>query len=146
MGADIVLVAPESEWSEDLLRQYLEYRQTKRAEMFPEKDWPDIKETTEYRVAVECLDQTLLVMEQLLRDVWPAIDTDELYKLLGHANDQRVIYGGEIRELIDLFRDAKHELVRNGKSTKWVKMNVDTKPIVVCEFALERDYGVRLSE
>lgn len=37
MGSYLVLVASEEEWSEELIRQYIQYRQKKRADIHPEQ-------------------------------------------------------------------------------------------------------------
>ena len=146
MGADLKLVVPENEWSKDILQQYYNYRQDKRREIDPERDWPAAKDTLDYQVAVDELDRALLILEQLHRDLREAIDTDDFYALLGNVDERRTIYDDEIEDLIGILRESKKELIRIGDDKRKTEIRIETGPIALCEFALEEGYGVQLSE
>lgn len=146
MGSDIVLVAPEEEWSEELIRQYIQYRQKKRANIHPEQQWQTAEETPEYQIGREYLPETLLIMEQLTTEIRSGIDNAELYRLMGEVNNRNTLHGDEIEELIEMLREAQQELIKDGLDERKAKIRVEGTPVALCEFAVEHGYGIRLSE
>lgn len=146
MSTSLKLIVPENEQSEDLLRRYHAYKRTKREEIRPGYDWPKAEETTGYKIGQEMLDDYFYLSEPLPRELLDQIDTDELYGLMGRVLERKTLYGDEINQLIEILREAQQGLVKAGVNERKAKIRVEGGPVSLCEFAVEHDYGVELSE
>lgn len=146
MGSDLVLVASEEEWSEELIRQYIQYRQKKRRNIHSEQQWQTAKETPEYQIGKESMPESLFIMEQLTREIRNEIDNAALYRLMGKVNNRNTLHGDEIEELIEMLREAQQKLIKDGLDERKAKIRIEGTPLALCEFAVEHGYGIRLSE
>lgn len=85
-------------------------------------------------------------MEQLTTEIRGGIDNAELYRLVGEVNNRNTLHGDEIEELIEMLREAQQELIKDGLDERKAKIRVEGTPVALCEFAVEHDYGLELSE
>lgn len=146
MGADLELVVSEKNLDERLFREYLEYVQKKEKNIYPNKEYPDVKETYRYKIGIETHDPPFPIMEQLQRDIFTHAGPKNIYGVLGRVNERNILYGEEIEDLIKTLRKAKEKMCQEGETPQKVEMRVEAGPVALCEFALEHGYGVRLSE
>jgi hypothetical protein len=90
------------------------------------------------KLVAEKSDNRKVICEQWLSDIH-GIEMDDLF-----TRDNSAIYGENIRVFIERMREGKRKLKQQGDADRW-ESYFELRLIALCEFAVEHEYGVRLS-
>lgn len=155
MGVDIGLVVPENRKKDrkviDDYYSFVFYKEKKlRPEILKENSFINAS----YRNDLVWFEEKgyILILERVVSDISSVLDWQCVYELFGglYESDKTIIHGDKIKELIRLLREAEDNLIKSQKKgdpdwTDW-EGTMETQVIALCEFALENNFGIRLSE
>ena len=155
MGVDLALVVPENRKNDrKVIDDYYFFVFNKAVKFRPEipKEKTPINST--YKYDLEWLKEGgyILILERIVSDIRNILDWKRTYELFGgiYKVETTIIYGDKIRELILILKEAKEKLVmsQNKDDPDWTdwEYGMETQVIALCEFALENNFGIRLSE
>lgn len=144
MGTSIQLIVPEKDWDEELVKEYFTHIIDKEESIKSGRSSPNIEEMPEYQIVKSYLPESLLITEQLQKDVIEAMDSELMYELFNGGYNGTVIYDDKIREFLKILRDAEEGLINDGNCKEKIKFRIETGPVALCEFALEKNYGIEL--
>ncbi len=155
MGVDLVLVVPENRKNDKkVIDDYYSFIFSKEKKL--KLKIPKEKSITNarYRNALDWFEKkgSVLITERIYSDICNVLDWKSVYQLFGglYDSDKTIIHGDKIKELIRLLREAGEKLVRSQKKddpewTDW-EATMETQVIALCEFALNNNFGIHLSE
>lgn len=155
MGVDLLLIVSEGKKTDrEVIDDYFSFVFNKGKKVRP--DIPKEKSFTNarYRNELDWFEKKgyVLISERVYSDVRKVLDWQEIYELFDglFESDKTIIYGDDIKKLIQMLKKAEEELIENENKgdpdwTDW-KYTFETQVIALCEFALENNFGIQLSE
>lgn len=155
MGVDLLLIVPEWEKTDrGVIDNYfsivLDKEKIMRPEILKDKSFANAR----YRNELDWFEKKgyVLISERVYSDIRKILDWQEIYELFGglFESDKTIIRGDDIKKLIQILKKAEEGLMENENKddpdwTDW-KYTFETQVISLCEFALENNYGIQLSE
>ncbi|KCZ70841.1 hypothetical protein ANME2D_02866 [Candidatus Methanoperedens nitroreducens] len=155
MGADFALVIPENRKNDKkVIDDYYSFVLSKEKKFRPDIPKEKLPTNFNHKYNLDWLKEKgyILILERIYSDISSVLDWQRIYELFGglYESDKTIIYGDKIKELIRLLREAEDKLVKSQKKgdldwTDW-EGTMETQVIALCEFALENNFGIRLSE
>lgn len=129
-------------FDEHTVNDYYDYLEEKELNHNLIDNDDDLRSNTERQWALESVeersDNKTVICEQWLSDIH-GVEMDDLF-----TRHTEVIYGEDILTFIDRLREGKRIMKQEGDADRW-EANFELRLIALCEFAVEHDYGVRLS-
>lgn len=150
MGVAISLIVPDENQTKKTLQDYYKLVHERQRSLYPGEDWPPVEERGGYQAGRITLNESgqLVILESIATEVIEALDTNRFYGLFESDSGKRSrspIYGNEIRELISLFENAESNLESESNLMFDPEVEVRSKYIPLCEFALKNEYGIMIS-
>lgn len=155
MGVDLVLVVPENRKNDKkVIDDYYSFVSSKEKKFRPDIPKEKFLFNSTYKYVLNRLEERgyFIIMERIVSDIRNVLDWKSAYELFGgiYKVETTIIYEEKIKELILILKEAKEKLVRslNKDDPDWTdwEYGMETQVIALCEFALENNFGIRLSE
>lgn len=126
----------------DIVNEYYDYLEEKELRYYSNVVNEDIPANSDRKIAIETLrnneDNKRTICEQFSSDIH-GVEMDDLF-----TRHTEVIYGEDILTFINRLREGKRIMKQEGDADRW-EAQFELRLIALCEFAVEHDYGVRLS-
>lgn len=143
MGMSLCLKDHQSKLFNDYtINNYYDYLEKKELGHRIVDNSGDLRANIERRRALKSIRENSnnrkVICEQFLSNIH-GVEMDDLF-----TRDTEVIYGEDILTFIDRLREGKRIMKQEGDADRW-ESYFELRLIALCEFAMEHDYGVRLS-
>lgn len=155
MGVDLELVVPENRKNDKkVIDDYYFFVFSKEKKFRPEIPLEKSTAKIRHKNALNWFEKKgyVLITERIYSDIRRVLDWQRIYEIFGglYESDKTIIYGDKIKELIRLLREAEVKLVKSQKKGEpgwedW-EATMETQVIALCEFAMENNFGIHLSE